>query len=125
MNKLSFLLLAFILCLVSCGDDEQISDARILAAGQWSGTFSEDDSGTWTMSIASNGTLTGELLSTNVPDIAFLGTGTVTKDGQIMASIMVSTSTSEMIGTINETSSSGNWSNSASGIGGTWEGSKN
>ena len=90
----------------------------------WSGTFEGDDSGTWTMTISSNGTLTGELLSTNVPGIAFQGTGTVTANGQINADIMVSTSTSVMTGTINSNTTSGTWSNASSGISGTWQGKK-
>ncbi len=119
------LILFLFLCIsfFSCEKEETI-DYRVLAAGEWSGTFEGDDMGTWTMSIKSDGTLTGGLLSTNVPGITFLGTGNVRSDGSISADIQVSTSTSVMTGTVDGNEMTGTWSNSSSGISGTWKGTK-
>lgn len=124
MNKYLILIFFSLLIISSCSKDKEVTDIRILAEGNWSGTFEGDDSGTWTMTISSDGTLTGELLSTNVPGVPFRGTGTVTANGDITADIMVTSSTSKMVGTISESSSSGTWSNDLNPIFGTWQGSK-
>lgn len=121
-TKLFFLILLSF-SIFSCEKDES-TDYRVLAAGEWSGTFEGDDMGTWTMSIKSDGTLTGGLLSTNVPGTTFPGTGIVSADGSISANIQVSTSTSAMTGKINGNEMNGTWSNSTTGIFGTWKGSK-
>lgn len=121
-TKLFFLILLSF-SIFSCEKEETI-DYREMAAGEWAGTFVGDDMGTWTMSIKSDGTLTGGLLSTNVPGITFPGTGTVSSDGSISANIQVSTSTSAMTGKINGNEMEGTWSNSTAGISGTWKGTK-
>ncbi|MCP9766876.1 hypothetical protein EGI22_03080 [Lacihabitans sp. LS3-19] len=121
-TKLLFLfLLSFFL--FSCEKDET-TDYRALAAGEWEGTFKGDDMGTWTMNIKSDGSLTGGLLSTNVPGITFPGKGTVSVDGDILADIQVTSTTSSMTGKIDGNNMSGTWSNAIYGIGGTWSGSK-
>ncbi len=120
--KILFLFL-FTVTIFSCEKEETV-DLRASAAGEWSGTFEGDDMGTWTMSIKPDGTLTGGLLSTNVPGITFPGTGIVRADGSISANIQVSTSTSVMTGKINGNEMSGTWLNSTAVITGTWKGSK-
>ena len=123
MNKYLILFVFSISILSSCSSDEEITDVRILSEGNWSGTYVGDDMGTWTMVISSNGSLTGELYSTNV-EMAFTGTGNVTENGDIEAAIMVTSSTSVMMGRINGNNSSGTWVNEQGGISGTWSGSK-
>ena len=55
MKKLLLLTLAFTLFACSEGDDLNNSATNSVFQGEWSGTFSGDDNGTWTGTVDKNG----------------------------------------------------------------------
>lgn len=122
VKKLALIL--FSLVLFSCSKENPEPTFLEMAAGRWQGTFSGDDNGTWTMTIQNDGKLIGELRSQNVPNIGFPGTGTLTAEGKISATIQVTESISEMTGSISNQKMTGTWKNDTNGIEGIWEGTK-
>ncbi len=121
--KITFLLLTTLI--ISCSsDDSDDNQQELLFAGEWSGTFSGDDSGTWSATIGASGTVSGQAFSNNAQDI-FPLTGTLATDGEFRATAGTAENGATFIGTFTVDSSSGTWENTADQISGTWTGSRN
>jgi len=96
-----------------------------LLTGTYAGTFAGSDTGTWTITIATNGTISGTGSSATGASLVF--SGSIVTSGSITASSSGgSSSGSTWSGTINIATGgvSGNWSLSGTGLTGTYTGSK-
>lgn len=90
-------------------------------AGDWSGTFTGDDTGTFDVTINANGTITGSGYSNSYSE-TFSLSGSINSNGQFSAG---STSTgASFTGTVSGNSMSGNWNNTNTGDSGTFSGTK-
>jgi hypothetical protein len=95
-------------------------------AGNWKGTFTgSGDNGSWDLTIASNGNITGSITS-----ILFSQTssaiGTVNPAGQVTVTVGSSSSGITFSGTITGRNVSGAWTNNSRtpALNGTWSGTK-
>ena len=93
-------------------------------AGNWEGTFSGDDNGTWTVVIDSKGDLSGSLNSANAPGNPFAIEGKISSTGVFDAYAVVMGDSVDFDGQANDSLAAGTWSNVPQGVSGTWTGSK-
>ena len=124
MKKLTYLFLALII--VACsggGDDDNNNTTNSEFQGEWSGTFSGDDNGTWTAGINPNGDVSGTAYSTTFADNYSLE-GSVSSSGQFQATFGTSSVGGEFTGQLNGNSGSGTWVNTGAMMNGSWSGSK-
>ena len=124
MKNLIYLFLA--VTIVACsggGDDDTNNTTNSEFQGEWSGTFSGDDNGTWTAGISSNGDVSGTAYSTTFADNYSLE-GSVSSSGQFQATFGTSSVGGEFIGQLNGNSGSGTWVNTGAMMNGSWSGSK-
>jgi len=89
--------------------------------GTWSGTFTGNDSGTWTVSVNDNGTVTGTGTSV-VAASAFTISGRINNAGNLLATFGTSSLDGTFNGTMSGTTASGTWSNGI--YQGPWTGTK-
>ena len=90
-------------------------------AGTYSGTFSGDDSGTWTVVVDSTGNLTGSGVSSASGN--FLISGNVTRSGEVSFTAGTVTAGANFFGTISLSGEvSGNWASGPFGPSGTFSG---
>lgn len=122
ISKLSIVVL-LILAITACSDDDS-NPAAVPFAGEWSGTFSGGDSGTWAISIDPNGTVAGEVFSNNLQGFLDVN-GTIDTSGDFRATAGSAENGATYTGVFTTNSSSGQWENTADSISGTWEGSRN
>ena len=124
-NVLRITLLFLTTLLVSCSSDnsDDNNPQELVFAGEWSGTFSGDDSGTWNATIGTSGTVNGEAFSSAAQQI-FPLTGTITNEGEFRATAGTAENGATFSGTFTVDSSSGTWENAANQISGTWTGSR-
>lgn len=92
-------------------------------AGNWSGTYSGDETGTWIAVISQSGIITGTVKETSSSIQSGLN-GSVSGDGAFTATVGTTTFGYEFTGQMNGKSVSGTWSNSSSNHSGTWNGNK-
>ena len=121
MKKLLLLTFVFIL-FTSCGGDDDNTTNSVFQ-GEWSGTFSGDDNGTWTASINSNGAVDGAAYSTTFSDNYSLE-GSVSSSGQFQATFGTSSVGGVFTGLLNGNSAIGTWVNTGAMMNGSWSGSK-
>ena len=89
--------------------------------GTYSGTFSGDDSGTWTAVVDSTGNVTGSGASSAIGN--FLISGNVTRSGAIFFTAGTVTAGANFSGTISLSGEvSGNWASVIFGTSGTFSG---
>lgn len=108
----------------SAPTQEQNEETPPSYEGNWEGTFSGDDSGTWEMVVDENGDFEGFLFSDNSQSNYPLE-GSIDKDGVFSAVIHIGTTLLDFSGQGTDgTSASGNWSNPDQLIKGSWTGTK-
>lgn len=125
MRKLIFWS-ALILTLVntSCSDDEESEEINANLIGSWSGTYSGDDRGVWTVNVSASGNVTGTATSSFTSDSADI-MGRVNESGSLSATLGNSEDR-EFVGQLDENNEAvGTWVDARRGLNGTWEGQKN
>lgn len=119
------LLIVTAFSVVSCdSDDNTTVNPYAQFQGNWNGTFSGDDEGTWRVTIDANGVATGTLES-NTMFAPFDIEGQVSENGEVSAEYYDAGGqlVGQLTGTMTATTVSGTWSGGW-GLMGTWEGSK-
>lgn len=131
LTSIAFLPLAIFS--LSCSQDdssksiEQPSNPYLKYKGDWQGTFSGGDSGTWEATVNDKGSIVGKVKSNALPLTNFTLEGKVSEDGNVSINyIYVGSKIGEFTGIMTSSSSNGNWfSNSSAGNWkGTWSGTK-
>lgn len=127
--KIKFVILVFAIAmgftLTSCssnddGDDRQKSEFQ----GEWTGTFTgNQESGSWTASIDSDGNVTGTTTST-VYTVSLQLKGKVSSGGAFTATAGTASNGAEFTGNLKGSTGSGTWVNEFAGLSGTWVGNK-
>ena len=124
MRNILYLSLALLIFACSSGgDDDNNNTTNSEFQGEWSGTFSGDDNGTWSAGINSNGDVSGTAYSTTFADNYSLE-GSVSSSGQFQATFGTSSAGGEFTGQLNGNSGSGTWVNTGAMMNGSWSGSK-
>ena len=127
LPKLSYSLVAMCLVFASCekpvepNNNNNTTNSEF--QGEWSGTFSGDDNGTWSAGINSNGDVSGTAYSIIFADNYSLE-GSVSSSGQFQATFGTSSAGGEFTGQLNGNSGSGTWVNTGAMMNGSWSGSK-
>lgn len=89
--------------------------------GTWSGTFTGNDNGTWTVYVNDNGTVSGSGRST-VANSTFTISGRINNAGNLLATFGTSSLDGTFNGTMSGTQANGTWSNGT--YQGPWSGTK-
>ena len=125
--KLLSIVLLGMFALVGCTQEEDpvVEDPKSAYMGTWEGTFSGDDSGTWTMLVDQEGAFSGTVYASGGQNPYPL-TGTVDDTGAMEAYIDINGSILDFDGQVapDKVTASGTWGNPALKLTGTWEGSK-
>ncbi len=117
-------LMAGFFSVVSCNSDDNAQENPYeIYAGDWSGTFSGDDEGTWSASIDQNGYVIGTLVS-NIATFPMSIEGQVSQNGEVDMEYfdVGGNQVGTMTGSLTADTATGNWS--GFDMQGTWEGSK-
>lgn len=129
MKNLLITCIAFITLLFvfqSCKDESTTPEpvANNAYMGDWEGSYTGGDNGTWTMTADKDGKFTGQLYSNNA-QTSYPLNGSVDKNGVFNADIVLGTDTIDFKGQgADGKTASGTWSNERIMINGTWTGSK-
>ncbi|KJD36815.1 hypothetical protein PW52_04060 [Tamlana sedimentorum] len=115
-----FLIVATLYCSSSDDSDEMNID---LMSGFWSGTFSGDDTGTFSVFVYANGTVTGTAYSNSLKASLEIE-GTIDEKGNLDAVLGSSDNGASFTGKFAKVTSSGTWNNPNFNISGTWSGTK-
>jgi hypothetical protein len=119
-NRFKYALIPlFLLCLIACSTDSDPIEA-VPFEGNWSGTFDGGDSGSWTITVRADGSLTGQAFSNNA-QLFLMVEGDVNTSGATAGSAQ---NGATFEGTFLENTSSGTWENAAEQISGNWVGSR-
>ncbi len=110
----------FLFLLVSCKKDNPFEKYQ----GNWIGTYSGDDTGTWNVTIDGNGNIQGRAVSDSLPNYPFNLTGTLSENGNFEAQAPVFFGTVGFEGQLTASSATGNWFNISAGLQGMWTGEK-
>lgn len=111
MKKLSLLLVAAVVLMSACKKDK--GDDVSVFEGYWSGQFTGDDQGTWSVTISEDGAISGTG-QTNGSSATFTMQGSVSGDGSFKATIGTVSTGSEFTGKLTgEGTASGTWKNTA------------
>ncbi len=114
-----FLVLALFACSSESVDDNINSNNSNLESefkGLWSGSFSGEDNGTWTLTVQNTGIVVGSFTSKDHNEIHSFS-GSVDENGDILASIVLENITGSFAGNLNDGLGSGSYSvNSRSGV---------
>ena len=123
MKKIFLIVLiaVFTLTIQSCKKDseEKVSDYM----GDWSGTYSGDDEGTWKVLVDKDGGVTGSMTSDNIP-ITIDFEGKVDETGKVLVTFENALGDGSMTGQMTDGKVTGTWSNDTQNIGGIIEGKK-
>jgi len=116
MKKGYLILLVFVsvISFSSCSSDDDNPSLNVFN-GDWNGTFSGDNSGTWSVNISSQGVIDGFADGLKV-------TGTVSSQGDFDATVGDVSGGSKFTGRLQGNQGSGVWSNVSTNESGTWEG---
>ena len=115
---LILILLSFSIYSCSKSDDNS-SDL----AGNWSGTFTGDEIGTWTATISESGIVIGKVKVTNFAIESELN-GNVSSGGKFTATVGTTSLGYKFDGQLNGSTGSGTWENSNKTHVGSWSGIK-
>ena len=114
-----FLVLSLFACSSESPDDNINSNNSNLESefkGLWSGSFSGEDNGTWTLTVQNTGIVVGSFTSKDHNEIHSFS-GSVDENGDILASIVLENITGSFAGNLNDGLGSGSYSvNSRSGV---------
>lgn len=120
--KRSIFMIIIVLTTACSNDDAAMMNVPF--AGEWSGTFSGGDSGTWSITIDANGSVTGEVFSDNLQGLLDIK-GNVDTTGDFRATAGSAENGATFTGNFSSNSGQGNWENTMDEISGTWEGNRN
>ncbi|WP_318309221.1 hypothetical protein [Flagellimonas crocea] len=120
--KIIYVILALVVG-VSCSNNDEGDAQQVIFAGNWSGTYVGDDSGTWTASIDDEGTVQGEALS-NDSDQPLPLEGRIDSSGDFRATLGSVQFGATFEGVFTQENASGTWENETYEISGTWTGTK-
>lgn len=124
---LTLLIFSLTLLTFSCnGSDDTTIEEEVsleIIAGSWSGTFEGDDSGTYTVVVNANGTVTGTAFSNDLQQTLGLN-GTMDNAGNFDAVAGSAANGATFTGKFRATTSSGTWNNPTFNESGTWQGTK-
>ena len=125
IQKLVVLPIFFMILIVSsCSNDEEADTIDSKLVGSWSGTYSGDDRGVWTVNVNASGQVTGTATSTFTTDSAAIS-GSVSSNGTLSATLGNSENR-EFVGLLEEdNTASGTWVDTQRDQSGTWAGQKN
>lgn len=121
----STLAFGFVAC--ESSDDNNTQEQKIENfVGNWSGTFSGEDTGTWNIKVQETGKITGTFKSP-VNDYELTIEGRVSENGALNATTHYGAmDVGTFNGTMKGSSASGIWTDTADGnMEGTWKGTKN
>ncbi|AEV33703.1 hypothetical protein Oweho_2740 [Owenweeksia hongkongensis DSM 17368] len=93
--------------------------------GNWSGTYTGDDTGSWTINIDDEGKAEGTAVSDSVPFFTFSGEGEISKSGAVDATVELFGNRIRFVGQASGNSMSGTWNHIGEDFEGTWKGKKN
>lgn len=112
----------------SCSSDDnskEIVNTDSKFKGTWTGTYSGNDSGTFTALIDANGAFTGQASSSDAA-VVFVIKGNVNDSGELDADFYSNDSpVGEFNGTLTSNSGHGTWTNMIVNFMGTWQATKN
>jgi len=108
-----YLFLFVILGLFSCNsesidDNDDNSSGVSEFKGLWSGSFSGEDNGTWTLTVQNTGIVVGSFTSKDYNEIHSFS-GSVDENGDILASIVLENVTGSFVGNLNNGLGSGSY----------------
>ena len=110
-----FLVLGLFNCSSESADDNINPNLESEFKGLWSGSFSGEDNGTWTLTVQNTGIVVGSFTSKDYNEI-YSFSGSVDENGDILASIVLENVTGSFAGNLNNGLGSGSYSvNSRSG----------
>ena len=119
MKNLLYIFLATSLIFSSCSEDDETNQF----SGNWTGTYSGDDSGIWIATIAANGSVNGNSTNSNGDDQTL--NGSVTNNGSFSATVGTGSLGSNFSGQLSGNSGNGIWSSNLDlSFDGTWQGTK-
>lgn len=121
-----FALFIVITAAISCSEDTTPvveEDPTHEAMGDWEGTFSGGDNGTWKMIVDKDGLFEGEVYSNNGQSYHPLS-GSIDENGAMTAEIDINGTILDFSGQQSGTQASGTWGNASINITGTWTGAK-
>ena len=124
MKKTIYLLLVIGISLVSCnksGGDGGIDDCQF--TGNWSGTYSGDESGTLYGIISATCVVSGDVIPAG-STFTYPANGSVTSGGNFSATVGSVSTGAVFEGQLSGNNGSGTWTNSAENWTGTWQVSK-
>ena len=108
----------------SCSNDEDAETINANLVGSWSGTYSGDDRGVWTVNVSASGNVSGTATSTFTTDSAAIS-GSVSSNGTLSATLGNSENR-EFVGQLGEdNAANGTWVDTQRDQNGTWVGQKN
>ena len=125
IQKLIFLLI-FLLVFVgsSCSNDEEGETINANLVGSWSGTYTGDDRGVWTVNVSASGNVSGTATSTFASESAAI-TGSVSGSG-VLSATLGNSENREFVGQLGEdNAANGTWVDTQRDQNGTWVGQKN
>ncbi|NQX84851.1 MAG: hypothetical protein HRT67_02920 [Flavobacteriaceae bacterium] len=118
------ILIVFFVLSCSSDDDNNSQSLSVEIVGNWSGTFSGEDTGTWNINVSESGEVTGTGFSTTFQE-NYIFEGSVNLDGQLNATVGTSSTGATFVGVLNTNGTgSGTWNNSDADLSGNWEGNK-
>ncbi|RDY60165.1 hypothetical protein [Flagellimonas nanhaiensis] len=120
-NMIKILMLSIVFVTLGCSSDGDEAP-EIDFYGNWFGTFDGDDSGTFSVFIHEDGSVTGDAVSNNLQQTLPLN-GQINDSGNLNAVLGSAENGATFTGRFTETTSSGTWNNPSNGSG-TWTGSK-
>lgn len=125
MKKLMYVTICMLLLAVTaCSEDDGGQEINPDLVGSWSGTYTGDDRGVWTVNVSSSGNVTGTATSTFTQDSAPIR-GSVNDSG-LLSATAGSSEEREFVGQLNENNqAAGTWVDNRRDQDGTWQGAKN
>lgn len=121
--KSFFKLLILFLTLVnfSCSNDDDVQEINF--AGNWAGTYAGDDSGTFAVTIGTDGKVTGDAFSNNLHQSLPLN-GQIDSSGELDAVLGSAQNGASFTGQFSATTAIGTWNNPSFQGSGSWSGTK-
>ncbi len=104
----------------SCKEDNPYADYE----GNWSGTYTGEDTGIWSVNINEEGKIKGTFESDSIANFDLNLEGNVSESGRFDASQTIFGFRFEFTGQLADSKANGTWNNVEQQISGTWSGTK-
>ena len=115
-------LIIFLFFAFSCKKDNPFEKYE----GSWSGSYSGDETGSWSASIDDDGNVVGSATSDSLPQLPLNLSGSITEDGVYYAQVAIFFNAPITFqGQLSKNSAVGSWRNDSSKLSGSWSGLKN